>query len=363
MVFLVIHNASQYIPKNIQKMDSMLDIETIKTYILQSGFDQVKVVAKKDFPNISEKLHAWLEAGYHGELSWLVNNAEKRAKADNIWEYVESAFVVALNYAPETNPRHDLDSSDNTYISVYARNNDYHDIMKKRLKAVSVLLQDKIGCRLFVDTAPIAEKPLAGRAGLGWQGKNTNLVSREFGSWLFLGVLLTDLKIDTSDKTETDHCGSCTKCLDVCPTNAFVAPYVMDARRCISYLTIEYKGYIPEDLAVNFGNRIYGCDDCLAVCPWNKFAQTAHEIGFKSRSISDNPPHEVLLSLTPESFKTEFSKSPIKRIGYYRFIRNVLIAAGNSKRKALVPYIQKHQTSEDTIVKQTADFALRLLSA
>jgi epoxyqueuosine reductase len=340
----------------------MRERETIKEYLLQSGFDQVKMIAKQDFPNISDKLHHWLEAGYHGELGWLINNAQKRAKAENIWDCVESAFVVTLNYAPETNPKIDFDTPDNTYISVYARGNDYHDIMKKRLKDVVTLLQDTVKCRLFVDTAPIAEKPLAMRAGLGWQGKHTNLVSTEYGSWLFLGVLLTDLKIDVSDTAQTDHCGSCTKCLTACPTNAFTAPYVLDARRCISYLTIEYKGYIPEDLAINFGNRIYGCDDCLAVCPWNKFAKQAHEIGFKARSISDNPPHEVLLSLTEEDFRQQFSKSPIKRIGYYRFMRNVLIAAGNSKRQSLIPYIQQHQQSENEIVKKTADFALKLLS-
>jgi epoxyqueuosine reductase len=339
----------------------MLDIETIKTHILQSGFDQVRVIAKKDFPNISSRLQAWLEAGYHGDLGWLINNAQKRAKADNIWEFVQSAFVVTLNYATDTDPRSDFDKADNTYISVYARNNDYHDIMKKRLKSVAKMLENKVGCRLFVDTAPIAEKPLAQKAGLGWQGKHTNLVSQEFGSWVFLGVLLTDIVIDTSDAPQTDHCGSCTACLTACPTDAFVKPYIMDARKCISYLTIEYKGYIPEDLAVKFGNRIYGCDDCLAACPWNKFAKMSHEINFHARSISDNPPHEVLLSLTPDDFKTQFAKSPIKRIGYHQFIRNILIAAGNSKRKALIPFVQKHQNSDNEIVQKTAQFALGLL--
>lgn len=340
----------------------MTDTQIIKNLLLESGFSDVKIIAKNDFPNISHRLHNWLEAGYHGELGWLINNAEKRAKADNIWECVQSAFVVCLNYAPDADPRSDFDTPNNTYISVYARHNDYHDIMKKRLKQVAQSLEGKIKTRIFVDTAPIAEKPLATQAGLGWQGKHTNLVSREFGSWLFLGVLLTDLQIETSDSPEIDHCGSCTKCLTACPTNAFSAPYVLDARRCISYLTIEYKGYIPDDLAVKFGNRIYGCDDCLAACPWNKFAKTAHEIGFKARQIADNPPHEVLLCLSETEFREKFAKSPIKRIGYYRFIRNVLIAAGNSKRHSLVPFIKQHENSEDEIVRQTVSFALRQFS-
>ncbi len=338
-------------------------IELIKNHLLHSGFNQVNSVAKHDFPNISETLHPWLEAGYHGDLQWLINNAEKRATAKNIWEQVQSAFVVTLNYAPDTDPRHDFDAPDNTYVSVYARNNDYHDMMKKRLKQVATELQGITNCRLFVDTAPIAEKPLAQRAGLGWQGKHTNLVSREFGSWVFLGVLLTDLPIKHSDAPEIDHCGSCDKCLVACPTDAFVKPYMLDARRCISYLTIEYKGYIPDDLAVKFGNRIYGCDDCLAACPWNKFAKISSEISFKARAISDNPPHEVLLSLSEDDFKTQFSKSPIKRIGYVRFIRNVLIAAGNSKRQSLIPYIEQYQNSDNNLLKHTANFALEQIKS
>lgn len=340
----------------------MPDINTIKNHLLKSGFNQVKAIAKRDFPNISEKLHPWLEAGYHGDLHWLINNAEKRATASKIWEQVQSAFVVTLNYAPPTDPRLDFDTPDKTYISVYARGQDYHDIMKKRLKDVAIELQNTLQCKIFVDTAPIAEKPLAQKAGLGWQGKHTNLVSRTFGSWLFLGVLLTDLPLSESDTPETDHCGSCTQCLTACPTDAFVKPYVMDARRCISYLTIEYKGYIPDDLAVKFGNRIYGCDDCLAACPWNKFATMASEIGFKAKEISDNPPHEVLLSLSEDDFKKQFAKSPIKRIGYVRFIRNVLIAAGNSKRPALIPYIVPYQTSDILILQKTANFAMRQIN-
>ncbi|MFT6072926.1 MAG: epoxyqueuosine reductase [Alphaproteobacteria bacterium] len=333
-------------------------VNIIKNHLLNNGFDQVKAIAKKDFPNIASQLHPWLEAGYHGELHWLINNAQKRASAAYIWDQVQSAFVVTLNYAPETDPRPDFDRNDRTYVSVYARNNDYHDIMKKRLKQVTTELKGIVNCRFFVDTAPIAEKPIAQKAGLGWQGKHTNLVSREFGSWTFLGVLLTDLVLDNSDAPEIDHCGSCTKCLTACPTDAFTKPYVMDARRCISYLTIEYKGYIPDDLAVKFGNRIYGCDDCLAACPWNKFAKASHEIGFKARSISDNPPYETLLMLTEETFRQQFSKSPIKRIGYERFIRNVLIAAGNSKNPALIPFIKPYGHSDNEVVKKTALFAL-----
>jgi len=325
----------------------------------QEGFDDIKVIAKKDFPNIAPQLNAWLEAGYHGELHWMANNAEKRSSAANIWDQVQSAFVVGLNYGPDHDPRVDFDRPDKSYISVYARNKDYHDTMKKRLKNVARNLDGKINCRLFVDTAPLAEKPLAHAAGLGWQGKHTNLVSRTFGSWLFLGVLLTDLEINEIPQIELDHCGTCTKCLTACPTNAFVKPYVLDARRCISYLTIEYKEYIPEDLAINMGNRIYGCDDCLAACPWNKFAQESHEITFKAREIADNPSYETLLNLTDETFRSEFSKSPIKRIGYIRFMRNILIAASNSKNIALIPQIELFKNAENTLLKKTAEFALK----
>jgi epoxyqueuosine reductase len=335
-------------------------VEIIKNTLIKHGFNQVKAVAKQDFPNIASYLHNWLEAGYHGNLDWLINNAEKRADPKKIWQNVQSAFVVTLNYAPNNDPRKDFDNPDYGYISVYARNNDYHDIMKKRLKQASIDLQDTVNCRLFVDTAPIAEKPLAQKAGLGWQGKHTNLVSRDYGSWLFLGVLLTDIDIKQSDTPEIDHCGSCTKCLTACPTNAFVKPYVLDARRCISYLTIEYKEYIPDDLAKAIGNRIYGCDDCLAACPWNKFAQASHEIGFKTREITHNPPYETLLQLTDETFREKFSKSPIKRIGYRRFMRNVLIAAGNSKRQDLRPYIMPFLNSQDNLLLKTAQFALNI---
>lgn len=340
----------------------MSDAQTIKQSLRDHGFDVVKAIPKSEFPNISERLNAWLEAGYHGELSWMVNNAEKRADARKIWDQVQSAFVVGLNYGPDTDPREDFDRTDKAYISVYARNKDYHDIMKKRLKQVAISLQGQVSCRLFVDTAPLAEKPMAQQAGLGWQGKHTNVVSREFGSWLFLGILLTDLPIEAFDRPEIDHCGSCNKCLVACPTDAFPKPYVIDARRCISYLTIEYKGVIPEELAEKFGNRIYGCDDCLSACPWNKFAQESHEIGFKAREIADNPSHELLLSLTDESFREKFSKSPIKRIGYVRFIRNVLIAAGNSGRQNLIPYIQSYLETDQEILTQTASFALKRIN-
>lgn len=338
------------------------DIDKIKHLLLDYGFSDVKVISKKDFPNISHRLNLWLEAGYHGELNWLINNADKRSCASSIWSDVESAFVVCLNYAPDKDPRYDFDKIDTAYISVYARNNDYHDIMKKRLIEVAKKIETDIKCRIFVDTAPLAEKPLAQKAGLGWQGKHTNLVSREFGSWLFLGVLLTDLRVDKSDNIEVDHCGSCSKCLTACPTNAFVKPYVLDARRCISYLTIEYKGYIPDSLAEKFGNRIYGCDDCLAVCPWNKFAQEAYEIGFKSRAITDNPDYKDLLVLKELDFREKFSKSPIKRIGYIRFMRNILIASGNARRIDLIPYIKPYLNSDNLIIQKTASFALKRIS-
>lgn len=336
--------------------------DDIKAFLINSGFDIAGCVSVTDLPNISKNFIPWLEAGFHGDLNWLINNAEKRSTVTKIMTDVGSAFVVGLNYAPDKNPLSILNYPNQGAISVYAQNDDYHDVMKKRLKSVAHQLNTdfSMNVRIFVDTAPVHEKSLAQTAGIGWQGKHTNLVSRQYGSWLFLGVLLCD-RIFESDVSEINHCGSCTKCLTACPTDAFINPYMMDARKCISYLTIEYKGVFPQDLAKKIGNYIYGCDICLSVCPWNKFAQTASESAFHARHIANNPPLQELIVLNDAEFRTLFAKSPIKRIGHDRFIRNILNAMGNSGNTEFMPYITPFLTHENDVVRITAGRALELL--
>jgi len=274
--------------------------------------------------------------------------------------------VLGLNYGPETDPMATLELRDKATISVYARNRDYHDIMKGRLKELAGLIarDTQKDVKIFVDTAPLMEKPLAEKAGLGWQGKHTNLVSRTEGSWLFLGVILSAAKL-TPDTPEIDHCGSCTACLDICPTNAFPAPYKLDARKCISYLTIEHKGPVAEELRVHMGNRIYGCDDCLAICPWNKFAQRSNEIKLAARDDLNAPDLTYLASLNDAEFRRLFSGSPIKRIGRDQFIRNVLYAIGNSGAgpdTELVRAVQNHTDAKNDTIKDAARWALTKLT-
>lgn len=289
-------------------------------------------IARADAPwRAGERLDTFVDAGYHGAMAWMETTLERRRHPTAMWAEAKSAVVVGLNYGPDINPLSKLAHQDRANISVYAQGKDYHDVLKKRLKQLARQFAQDTGeaVKVFVDTAPLMEKPLAERAGLGWQGKHTNVVSRTHGSWLFLGAMLTsaDLKPDAA---ETDHCGSCTACLDVCPTNAFPAPYQLDARRCISYLTIEHKDAIPFEFRPAMGNRIYGCDDCLAVCPWNKYAQAAHESAFWARAELKMPRLDELAMLDDGAFRQVFSGSPIKRIGRERFVRNVLIAIGNS---------------------------------
>jgi epoxyqueuosine reductase len=264
-------------------------------------------------------------------MRWLADTAERRSSPAALWPDVRSVIMLGMNYGPDSDPLATLADKQAATISVYARNRDYHDLIKGALKRIASQFAARAGTevKVFVDTAPVMEKPLAGAAGLGWQGKHTNLVSREFGSWLFLGTIFTNAKLPT-DAGEADHCGSCRACLDICPTGAFPAPYRLDARRCISYLTIEHDGPIPRELRPLMGNRIYGCDDCVAVCPWNKFAATAHQAKLKARPELDAPRLNELAGLDDAGFRRLFSGSPIKRIGRGRFIRNVLIAMGNS---------------------------------
>jgi epoxyqueuosine reductase len=264
-------------------------------------------------------------------MAWIADTADRRAHPKAMWEAARSAVVLGVNYGPDADPLAALADRRRGAISVYAKGDDYHDLIKKRLKALGRWMQARFGgeLKVFVDTAPLLEKPLAERAGLGWQGKHTNLVSREFGSWLFLGSVLTTLELKP-DPTGEDHCGACRACLDICPTKAFPAPYQLDARRCISYLTIELKGPIPREFRAALGNRIYGCDDCLAVCPWNKFAQTSSEAALQARETLRSPGLADLSRLDDSAFRTLFAKSPIKRVGRDRFVRNVLYAIGNS---------------------------------
>ena len=322
-------------------------------------------------PDISENLSRFLAAGHHGSMAWMAETAERRAAPQALWPEARRVISLALSYAPDEDPLATLGAPERATISVYARNRDYHDIIKGRLKELAqhLLAQarrmglDEGEVKVFVDTAPVMEKPLAQQAGLGWQGKHTNLVSRRLGSWFFLAEIFTDLELPV-DEAEVDHCGSCRACLDACPTDAFPAPYRLDARRCISYLTIENKGPIPRAFRTAIGNRIYGCDDCLAACPWNKFAVEAREARLIARDELRAPALDDLLELDDAAFRALFSGSPIKRIGRDRFLRNVLIAAGNSGAPALVARVEALLGDASPLARGAAVWALsRLLAA
>ena len=326
------------------------------------GFDCVGVTEPGAIAEAAKHFREFLDAGAHGDMAWLAADPERRADPRALWPAVRSVIMLGLNYGPEEDPLTLLESRTRGAISVYAQGDDYHDLIKKRLKALARWLVAASGCevKVFVDTAAVMEKPLAQAAGLGWQGKHTNLVSREFGSWLFLGAIFTTLDLPRDD-ADIDHCGSCRACLDICPTAAFPAPYKLDARRCISYLTIESKGAIPHEFRKAIGNRIYGCDDCLAVCPWNKFAQTGHETKLAARDELREPRLSELARLDDAAFRALFSKSPVKRIGRDRFIRNVLIAIGNSNDAALAEVAERLLEDESPLVRGAAVWALSQL--
>ncbi|MEL6857656.1 MAG: tRNA epoxyqueuosine(34) reductase QueG [Pseudomonadota bacterium] len=335
----------------------------LRTLALELGFDACHICRADEGWQAGARLEAFVEAGYHGSMAWMETTLERRKAPTAMWADAKSAVVVGLNYAPDHNPMSNLERRDDGNISVYARGKDYHDVLKKRLKQLARAFVQSSGAevKVFVDTAPLMEKPLAQKSGLGWQGKHTNLVSREHGSWLFLGVMLTDADL-APETPEVDHCGSCSACLDICPTKAFPAPYKLDARRCISYLTIEHKGPIPETFRAAMGNRIYGCDDCLAVCPWNKFAETAQDAAFWARAELKGPGLDELAALDDETFRQVFSGSPIKRIGRNRFLRNVLIAIGNSQNILLVERsVLPHLDAPDPVVRGAAIWALSRL--
>jgi epoxyqueuosine reductase len=326
------------------------------------GFDCIGVTDPGAIADAARHFRAFLDAGAHGDMNWLASDPERRADPRVLWASVRSVIMLGVNYGPEENPLAILEQRTRGAISVYAQGDDYHDVIKKRLKSLARWLIATSGgeVKVFVDTAAVMEKPLGQAAGIGWQGKHTNLVSREFGSWLFLGAIFTtlDLPRDTAD---SDHCGSCQACLDICPTAAFPAPYKLDARRCISYLTIENKGPIPHEFREAIGNRIYGCDDCLAVCPWNKFAQIGHETKLAAREELRKPELADLARLDDTAFRKRFTKSPVKRIGRDRFIRNVLIAIGNSNDPALAVEARHLLKDDSPLVRGAAAWALSQL--
>ena len=299
-------------------------------------------------------------------MAWMADTSERRGSPRALWPQVQSIVMLGANYGPAENPLAALKARDRGAISVYARSRDYHDVLKGRLKQLAGFIAARASpnpceVKVFVDTAPVMEKPLAEAAGLGWQGKHTNLVSRDFGSWLFLGAIFTDLEL-VPDAPEHDHCGSCRACLDICPTEAFPAPYQLDARRCIAYLTIEHKGPIPREFRAKIGNRIYGCDDCLAVCPWNKFAQATREAKLSARADLANPSLSELVRLSDADFRALFSGSPIKRLGHQHFLRNVLIAMGNSADPGLAPLALEQLSSPSALVRGAAVWALARLT-
>ncbi|MDQ2090295.1 tRNA epoxyqueuosine(34) reductase QueG [Marimonas arenosa] len=327
---------------------------------LAEGFSACRVCRPGDVGHVADDLAGFLAKGYHGSMGWLADRAHWRGNPAALWPDARSVIVLAENYGPD-----DLQETPSSagLVSVYARNRDYHDVVKKRLKRLARWLIGEAGgeVKVFVDTAPVPEKPLGQAAGLGWQGKHTNLVSRDLGSWFFIGSVFTTLELPV-DAPETDHCGNCRACLDACPTEAFPAPYQIDARRCISYLTIEHKGPVDEALRSKLGNRIYGCDDCLAACPWNKFAGVAREVKYHARADLVAPPLRDLARLDDTAFRARFSGSPIKRIGRGRFVRNVLYAIGNSKDPSLLEVAQGLYDDEDAVVADAARWAVGRLA-
>ncbi len=348
-------------PDNNINLSELLK-DAIKTKARTLGFVDCRVTgADHDFgPALSE----WLESGAHGQMDWMENRADQRRGPKALWPEAESVIMLGMSYAPPHDPMALAQVKDRGRISVYAQGADYHDVIKKALKTLARWLVEETGCdlKLFVDTAPVMEKPLAAAAGLGWQGKHTNLVSRDHGSWLFLGAIYTTLSL-MPDASEPDHCGSCNACQSACPTHAFTAPYQLDARRCISYLTIEHKGPIPIEFRKAIGNHIYGCDDCLAACPWNKFADhAAANKAFAARAELAMPRLSDLLALDDTEFRTVFRGSPIKRIGRDRMVRNAAIAAGNSGDNGLISPLKALRHDEIDFVRESAEWALDVLN-
>jgi len=344
-------------------MPTLISKEAIKAKALELGLDAFGVTTPDALPHAPARLEEFLSEGRHGSMDWMEPRKDQRADPRVLWPEVQSIIAVGHNYGPSVDPLEALKRKERGVISSYARGKDYHDVLKKRLKSLArwMVEQTETDLKVFVDTAPVMEKPLAAAAGLGWQGKHTNLVSHEFGSWLFLGAIYTTLKLEP-DTAHDDTCGTCRACLDICPTKAFPAPYQLDARRCISYLTIEHKSHIPDEFRKPIGNHIYGCEDCLAVCPWNKFAQRSQEAAYHARIELREPQLADLVGLDDATFREVFSGSPIKRTGRDRFVRNVLIAIGNSGDAGYLPHIRARLGDASPLVRAMAIWALRQLA-
>lgn len=338
--------------------------DMIRTEASNLGLDAVGIARLADDPELTARLAHFLSEKRHGDMDWMETHADRRSGPLKLWPEARSAIIFGQSYAPPDNPLDALAHRSNAAISVYAKGRDYHDVLKKKIKSFARSFAERSGAdvKVFVDTAPLMEKPLAAKAGLGWQGKNTILVSREHGNWLFLGVVLTTAELQP-DAGLNDHCGSCRRCLDVCPTNAFPAPYQLDARRCIAYLTIEHKGHIAPEFRAPIGNRVFGCDDCAAVCPWNKFASAATEIRYAARPETDNPPLAELLALDDAAFRLRFAGTPIKRTGRDRVVRNALIASGNSGDRSLLGQIERLMEDNSALVRAMAIWASRRLGS
>ena len=338
--------------------------ERVKVEALRLGFSSCKVTEPKISQRAQEDYKTFLCKNYHGDMNWLSERTELRLDPKALWKNVKSIIVLAESYLDTNNVLENLQEREKGNISIYARGDDYHKVVKKRLKQLAHFLVSEFSCevKIFVDTAPILEKVLANQAGMGWKGKHTNLLSKDLGNWFFIGTIFTDLEL-AYDNEEKNRCGSCTSCLSSCPTDAFIEPYRLDASKCISYLTIEHKGPIDINLRPKLGNRIYGCDDCLAVCPWNKFASRTAEIRYQAREGFSAPNLSELVLLDETSFRAKFSGSPIKRIGRDRFIRNVLYAIGNSKEQGFLPILDiiLDKESEDSVVYDAASWAKRVL--
>ena len=337
-------------------------VETLRTRANQLGFDAFGIAAAAP-AQMAERLNEALQRNWHGDMDWMRSTSRRRADPNALWPGAKSAIMLGLSYAPKNDPMQKLADTSAGNISVYAGNRDYHRLIKGRLKEIAGLLARRTGAdvKVFVDTAPLMEKPLAAEAGLGWQGKHTVLVSREHGSWLFLGAILTSADLPP-DRPHAENCGTCRNCLDICPTNAFPAPFQLDARKCLAYLSVEHKAHIPRRFRAPMGNRIYGCDDCLAVCPWNKFARTTREATLRTRPELEAPALADLLRLDDPRFRALFSGSPVKRIGYERFLRNVVIAAGNSQNPALLPALEQRLADGHPLIRAAAIWAVRRLA-
>ncbi|MEQ1715368.1 MAG: tRNA epoxyqueuosine(34) reductase QueG [Hyphomicrobium sp.] len=338
--------------------------DSIRKEARRLGLDAVGVTTPAAASLAGPRLMQFLHEGRHGSMTWMETNADRRADPAVLWPQARSIVMVAQSYAPGDDPLKALDAKDRALISVYAKGRDYHDVLKGKIRTLAGEIARCTGAevKIFVDTAPLLEKPLAAAAGLGWQGKHTNLVSREHGSWLFLGAILTTAEIEP-DEPESGHCGSCRRCLDICPTKAFPAPYQLDARRCLAYLSIEHKGHIPAEFRAAMGNRVFGCDDCLAVCPWNKFAEAARDAKFAARAETDNPPIGDILNLDDLQFRTRFAGTPVKRTGRDRIVRNALIAAGNSADTDFIPRVRDLLDDASPLVRAMAVWALSRLIA